>query len=306
MLYDTIVIGSGPAGMTSALYSLRANLKVGIIESGIPGGQMNNTEEIENYPGYKTIKGSELSDNMYESLEEYDNFTYIYGNVVDIENKTSNIKSIILEDGEIIQTKTIVIATGTYHKKLNVPGEDKFSGKGVSYCAICDGGFFKNKDVIVIGGGDSALEESLYLSNICKSVTIVHRRNEFRGQKIYQDKVFNTPNINIIFDSNVVEIRGENSVNEVVIENKYNKEHNIYKADGVFIYIGLLPNSSFLNQDMLTNDKWIYTNENMETIYPGIYAIGDVRDKKLRQVATAVGDGAISGQEVYNYITKNS
>lgn len=297
MIKDLIIIGSGPAGMTAALYALRANLTVTMI-GDIPGGQMNNTLEIENYPGYKLITGPELSDLMFEPLNDYPNFEYVYGNVSSITfDKIHKLEC----DGETYEAKSIIIASGSTHKHLEVSGEEEFSGKGVSYCAVCDGSFFKNKHVVVVGGGDSALEEALYLSNIVDRVTIVHRRNEFRAQPIYQEKVKNTSNINIKWNTTVESIHGNNSVTHV----KLNEEGNIYDfvTDGIFIYVGMIPNSEFVPEEITTNG-WIKTNEKMETSINGIYAIGDIREKHLRQITTAVGDGAIAGQEVYNYITK--
>lgn len=300
-LFDVVIIGAGPAGLTSALYSLRANLSVALVDNGLPGGQMNNTLEIENYPGYKTISGEELSEKMFEQIEDYSNLSYIFEKVVGIKDYEKDLKEVYLSNNEILKTKSIVIASGSTHKKLNVPGEEDLNSKGVSYCAICDGNFFKDKEVIVVGGGDSALEEALYLSKLVKKVYIVHRRDEFRAQKIYQERVFNTPNIELILNSNVVSINGKNKVESVTIKDNNNTCY-IKNIDGIFIYVGLTPNTSFIDTELKNNEGFIITDNDTSTKYKGIFAIGDVRDKKLRQVSTAIGDGAISGQEIYNYL----
>ena len=300
-LFDVVIIGAGPAGLTSALYSLRANLSVALVDNGLPGGQMNNTLEIENYPGYKTISGEELSEKMFEQIEDYSNLNYVFDKVVNIKDYEKDIKEVHLSNNEILKTKSIIIASGTTHKKLNVSGEEELNSKGVSYCAICDGNFFKDKEVIVVGGGDSALEEALYLSKLVKKVYIVHRRDEFRAQKIYQERVFNTSNIELILNSNVVSINGKNKVESVTIKDSNNNCY-IKNIDGIFIYVGLIPNTSFIDTELKTNEGFIITDNDTSTKYKGIFATGDVRDKKLRQVSTAIGDGAISGQEIYNYL----
>lgn len=299
--FDVVIIGAGPAGLTSALYSLRANLSVALVDNGLPGGQMNNTLEIENYPGYKTISGEELSEKMFEQIEDYSNLNYVFEKVVNIKDYEKDIKEVHLSNNEILKTKSIIIASGTTHKKLNVSGEEELNSKGVSYCAICDGNFFKDKEVIVVGGGDSALEEALYLSKLVKKVYIVHRRDKFRAQKIYQERVFNTSNIELILNSNVVSINGKNKVESVTIKDSNNNCY-IKNIDGIFIYVGLIPNTSFIDTELKTNEGFIITDNTTSTKYKGIFATGDVRDKKLRQVSTAIGDGAISGQEIYNYL----
>lgn len=300
-LFDVVIIGAGPAGLTSALYSLRANLSVALVDNGLPGGQMNNTLEIENYPGYKTISGEELSEKMFEQIGDYSNLNYVFEKVVNIKDYEKDVKEVYLSNNEILKTKAIIIASGTTHKKLNISGEEELNSKGVSYCAICDGNFFKDKEVIVVGGGDSALEEALYLSKLVKKVYIVHRRDEFRAQKIYQERVFNTPNIELILNSNVVSINGKNKVESVTIKDS-NNDCYIKNIDGIFIYVGLTPNTSFIDNKLKNNEGFIIADNNTSTKYKGIFATGDVRDKKLRQVSTAIGDGAISGQEIYNYL----
>lgn len=300
-MYDTLIIGSGPAGMTAALYAARSNLKVGIIEQGAPGGQMNNTSEIENYPGYDNISGPELSMKMYEPLEKF-SVEHIYGIVQKVED-AGEVKRVITDDSTY-EAKTVIIATGAKYKLLNVKGEDEFTSRGVSYCAVCDGAFFRNQDLLVVGGGDSAVEEAIYLTQFAKSVTIVHRRDELRAQKILQDRAFANNKISFIWDSVVEEIQGNNiKVSNVLIKNVKTGQIINHDFGGVFIYVGMIPVSSMVSDlGICDQDGWILTDDQMKTTRPGIFAIGDVRQKNLRQITTAVGEGAIAGQGVYHYI----
>lgn len=303
-MYDTLIIGSGPAGMTAALYAARSNLKVGIIEQGAPGGQMNNTSEIENYPGYEHISGPELSMKMYEPLEKF-NVEHIYGIVQSIEND-GLIKRVVTED-ETFEAKTVILATGAKYRLLDVPGEEEYTSRGVSYCAVCDGAFFRNQDLLVVGGGDSAVEEAIYLTQFARSVTIIHRRDELRAQKILQDRAFANEKIKFIWDSVVKEIKGGDvKVSGVTVENVKTGEISDHEFGGIFIYVGMNPVSNMVTGLGITDEAgWILTNNKMETSQSGIYAIGDVRQKDLRQIATAVGEGAIAGQGVYHYITEH-
>lgn len=303
-MYDTLIIGSGPAGMTAALYAARSNLKVGIIEQGAPGGQMNNTSEIENYPGYEHISGPELSMKMYEPLEKF-NVEHIYGIVQSIEND-GLIKRVVTED-KTFEAKTVILATGAKYRLLDVPGEEEYTSRGVSYCAVCDGAFFRNQDLLVVGGGDSAVEEAIYLTQFAKSVTIIHRRDELRAQKILQDRAFANEKIKFIWDSVVKEIKGGDvKVSGVTVENVKTGEISDHEFGGIFIYVGMNPVSNMVTGLGITDEAgWILTNNKMETSQSGIYAIGDVRQKDLRQIATAVGEGAIAGQGVYHYITEH-
>ncbi|MGT2743993.1 thioredoxin-disulfide reductase [Streptococcus phocae subsp. phocae] len=300
-MYDTLIIGSGPAGMTAALYAARSNLRVGVIEQGAPGGQMNNTSEIENYPGYDHISGPELSMKMYEPLEKF-KVEHLYGIVQQVEDLGAY-KRVHTED-KTYDAKTIIVATGAKYRLLNVPGEDTFTSRGVSYCAVCDGAFFRNQDLLVVGGGDSAVEEAIYLTQFAKKVTIVHRRDQLRAQKILQDRAFANDKIDFIWDSVVKEIQGNDiKVSQVLIENVKTKDVTSHEFGGVFIYVGLNPVSDMVADLGITDqDGWIITDEHMATKRPGIFAIGDVRQKHLRQITTAVGDGAVAGQEVYHYI----
>ncbi|MDL2432084.1 MULTISPECIES: thioredoxin-disulfide reductase [Streptococcus] len=303
-MYDTMIIGAGPAGMTAALYAARSNLKVALLERGIYGGQMNNTAEIENYPGYARISGPELAEKMFEPLENL-GVEHLFGQVEKIEDH-GDFKKIITED-EVFETKTVILAPGANHRHLGVPGEEEYNSRGVSYCAVCDGAFFRDEDLLVVGGGDSAVEEAIFLTRFAKSVTIVHRRDQLRAQKLLQERAFANEKISFIWDSVVKEIKGDDRrVTSVVFENV--KTGQISESDfgGVFVYVGLDPVSDFVKDLGICDEAgWIVTDQHMKTAIDGIYAIGDVRQKDLRQITTAVGDGAVAGQEVYKYITEH-
>ena len=303
-MYDTIIIGAGPAGMTAALYAARSNLKVALIEGGLPGGQMNNTSDIENYPGYANISGPELAEKMFEPLENL-GVEHLYGLVENIEDH-GDVKKVITDDEEF-ETRTVIVATGSKHRLLGVPGEEELNSRGVSYCAVCDGAFFRDQDLLVVGGGDSAVEEAIFLTQFAKTVTIVHRRDELRAQKVLQDRAFANEKIKFIWDSVVKEIKGESRVESVVIENVKTGQVTEQAFGGVFIYVGLDPVSDFV-QELQIRDQagWIVTDDHMKTSVAGVFAVGDVRQKDLRQVTTAVGDGAIAGQEAYKYITEHN
>lgn len=304
MMYDTMIIGAGPAGMTAALYAARSNLKVALLERGIYGGQMNNTAEIENYPGYARISGPELAEKMFEPLENL-GVEHLFGQVEKIEDH-GDFKKIITED-EVFETKTVILAPGANHRHLGVPGEEEYNSRGVSYCAVCDGAFFRDEDLLVVGGGDSAVEEAIFLTRFAKSVTIVHRRDQLRAQKLLQERAFANEKISFIWDSVVKEIKGDDRrVTSVVFENVKTGQSSESDFGGVFVYVGLDPVSDFVKDLGICDEAgWIVTDQHMKTAIDGIYAIGDVRQKDLRQITTAVGDGAVAGQEVYKYITEH-
>ena len=299
--YDVVIIGAGPGGLTAALYASRANLSVMILDRGIYGGQMNNTAAIENYPGFESILGPDLSEKMYKSSTQF-GADFGYGAVESVEDK-GDTKIIHTDDGDY-EAKALIIATGSQYKKIGVPGENELSGRGVSYCAVCDGAFFKGQDVAVIGGGDSAVEEGIYLTQLAKSVTIIHRRDQLRAQKILQDRAFKNDKIKFVWNADVKEIMSDDDkVSGVRYIDKKTGEEHVVPAKGAFIYVGIQPMTApFKDLGVLDSDGWINTNEHMETKVPGIFAVGDVRKKDLRQVATAVGEGGIAGQQAYNYI----
>ena len=304
MKYDCIIIGAGPAGMTAALYAARANLKTLLLERGIPGGQMNNTAEVENYPGFDSILGPDLALKMYDGINQF-GVEHGYGNVVEVIDH-QDYKEVITDDASY-EAKVVIIATGCEHRNLEVPGEAEYSGRGVSYCAVCDGAFFRNKKLIVVGGGDSAVEEAIYLTQFADEVKIVHRRDALRAQKIIQDRAFANEKISFIWDSVVEEIKGDDQkVTGVQIKNVKTGETYEEAADGVFIYVGLIPLTQAFTSLGITDDAgWIVTDERMQTKIPGILACGDARQKHLRQITTAVGDGGIAGQQAYQFIEEN-
>lgn len=299
--YDVVIIGAGPGGMTAALYASRANLSVAMIDRGIYGGQMNNTAAIENYPGFKSIMGPDLAQQMYDSSINF-GAEYVYGSVESIEDKGQT--KLIKTDSDEIEATVVIIASGSEYKKLGIPGEHDYGGKGVSYCAICDGAFFRNKHVVVIGGGDSAIEEASYLAGIVDHVTVIHRRDQLRAQQVIQDRAFANDKIDFVWNTNVTEVVGDDmKVTGVKVVNNQTHEASTIETSGVFIYVGLLPMTEpFKNLNITDKDGWIKTNEQMETAVPGIYAIGDVRKKELRQITTAVGEGGIAGQQAFKYV----
>lgn len=300
-IYDVVIIGAGPAGMTAAVYTSRANLSTLMIERGIPGGQMANTEEVENYPGFDTILGPELSTKMFEHAKKF-GAEYAYGDVSEIidgeEYKT------IKSGAKEYKTRSIILSTGAEYKKMGVPGEKELGGRGVSYCAVCDGAFFKQKNLVVIGGGDSAVEEGVYLTRFADKVTIVHRRDKLRAQKILQDRAFANDKIDFIWNATVKEINeADGKVGSVTLQSTVDGTESEFAADGVFIYIGMLPlTKPFESLGILNEAGYIVTNDNMETNVPGIFAAGDVREKTLRQIVTATGDGSIAAQAAQHYV----
>lgn len=299
--YDVIVIGAGPGGLTAGLYASRANLSVLILDRGIYGGQMNNTAEVENYPGFKSILGPDLAEKMYQGATQF-GAEYAYGSVEKVE-VNGDLKQVIT-DSETYEAPVVIIATGSQYRKLGVEGEAEYAGRGVSYCAVCDGAFFKDQPVAVIGGGDSAVEEGVYLAKLASNVNIIHRRDQLRAQKILQERAFANDKIDFTWDTVVTKINGDGQrVTSVSTHNKKTGEDGELKVNGVFIYVGVIPLSEPFKELGITDEQgWIKTDELMQTSLPGVYAIGDVRAKELRQITTAVGDGSIAGQQAFNYL----
>lgn len=300
--YDVIIIGAGPGGMTTALYASRANLKVVMLDRGAYGGNLNNTASIVNYSGFKDVQGPELAEKMYQGATQF-GAEYAYGTVTKVEVDGAN-KKVTTDMGETYVAPVVVIGTGSDHRKLGVPGEEEFGGRGVSYCAVCDGAFFKGKHLVVVGGGDSAVEEGLYLTQLASKVTVLVRRCELRAQPMLQDEAKKNPKMEFVFNTSVTEIMGDDvKVTGVITHNNETGEDGELAADGVFIYVGNIPlTKPFADLGILDDQGWVKTDTVMRTSIPGIYAIGDVRETPLRQIATAVGDGAIAGQQVYQYI----
>lgn len=300
--FDCIILGGGPAGLSSALYALRSGLKTAIIDISAIGGTPVNYCEIENYLGFNKIQGFELCEKFENHVDDFGVEKFPYEEIQQID-LISPIKKIRTLNGEF-SAKTVIIATGATNKKLNVKGEKENIGKGVSYCAICDGAFYKDKKVVVVGGGNSALEEALYLTKFVKKVYLIHRRNAFRADKIIQERVLNNKKIELILNSTVVEIIADRKVKSVLIKNVENEKITELKTDGIFPYIGICPNVEMFGAQLKQDENgFIVTNEFMETSIKGIYAIGDVRNTPLRQVITAVSDGAIASIEAAKYIS---
>jgi len=305
MIYDVIIIGGGPSGLSAGIYASRARLKTLIIEKTGCGGQIAITDHLENYPGFEEgINGFELAVKMEKQARTF-GCEITYGEVISIETSDKT-KKIILSDNTEYSTKTIIIASGANFKKLNVSGEKEFIGKGVSYCATCDGPFFRNKEIAVIGGGDSALQEALYLTKFVTKVNLIHRRDAFRAAKILQEKVFNEPKINIIYNTVVEQILGQDTVEQIKLKNVKTGNITQLAVNGIFVFVGWLPNTSFLKQTQikLKETGYILTDDNMKTSQEGVFACGDVRYKVLRQVVTAAGDGATAAISAQHYLEK--
>lgn len=290
-MLDCLIIGAGPSGMTAAIYLSRANMKCKILEKMGAGGKMTATSVIENYPGVERVDGFELAVKMQTQVEE-----------LGIEIVNSEVEKIIrgngffevVAEGETIQAKTLIVATGTTERKLNIPSEEKFINKGISFCAICDGGFYRGKDVAVIGGGNSALEEALYLARLCTKVYLVHRRDEFRGESVLVNKVKHTPNIELVLNSQVEEFMGTNKLEQIKLNTG-----RIINVSGCFEYVGQYANSSLVKEFGVLNDEgYILVDQNQSTKIFGLYAAGDVCEKKFRQITTATSDGTIAALSI--------
>jgi thioredoxin reductase (NADPH) len=299
--HEVIIIGGGPAGLTAGIYAGRSRLKTLIIEESLIGGLTALTAVIENYPGFpEGITGKELSKRLEEQAKKF-GVKIIEGSVLKV-SLNGNWKIIETTNG-IFRAPALIICSGTKPKKLGVPGEKEFLGKGVSYCAVCDGAFFTGKKVAVIGGGDSAVEEALYLTRFAEEVIIIHRRDNLRAEKITQEKAFSNPKIKFLWSHLVKAIEGDKKVERLVLEDLKTKEEKIFPIDGVFIYIGLSPQTDIFQSLLkLDSNGFIITDENMQTSVPGIFAAGDIRVKNLRQIVTALSDGAIAATYAGKYL----
>ncbi len=297
--FDTVILGGGPAGLSAAIYAGRGAVSTAIVDLNMLGGQPSNYLELENYPGFSLVGGYDLMEKFEEHADKFGVQKYPMQEIQNIDFKS---KTIVTNEYEF-NAKTIIIATGAQPMKLGVPGEKEFVGRGVSYCAVCDGAFYRNKVVAVVGGGNSAVEEAMYLTKFADKVYVIHRRNELRADKIVQERAFKNEKIDFIWDSVVKEIKGDNLVNTVVLENVKTKEISNLPVNGVFPYIGITPNvenfSGQLEQDAA---GFIITDETMATSVEGVFAVGDVRKTPLRQVITAASDGAIGAVFAVKYI----
>lgn len=300
-MYDVIIIGSGPAGLSAAIYAQRAKLSSILIEANyMSGGQMVNTYEVDNYPGLPGISGMDLGSRMREHAEKM-GAVFVQERAQELRLE-GEIKNVITNKQEY-RAKTVLLATGAKHRMLEVPGEQELSGSGVSYCATCDGAFFRDKTVVVVGGGDVAVEDAIFLARICKEVYVIHRREELRAARVLQDKLFALDNVRMIWNSVVTEIQGEFQVKGVRVCNVVTDEVRELEADGCFIAVGITPNSE-LAVSQLKTDKggYIEAGEDGVTSIPGVFAAGDVRTKQLRQIITAAADGANCITSIQNYL----
>ena len=300
-MYEVLIIGAGPGGMTAAIYAARAGYKTAILEHGVPGGQAATTDMIENYPGFpEGISGPELMMKFFEQTQTF-GVEMIYEQVQSLD-LMGDVKKVIT-DKQTIETKVVVIASGAKPRTLGVANEGRLRGRGVSYCATCDGFFFKDQPVAVVGGGDTAVEEAMYLTKMCSSVTLIHRRDELRANKLAQSRALANEKLNIIYDTVVDEIVGDEKVTQLKLRNKKTDTASTLDVNGVFIFVGYLPNGSFLPAELEVNELgYIVTDEEMATNIPGVFAVGDVRQKKLRQVTTAVGDGGAVMHAIEDYL----
>jgi thioredoxin reductase (NADPH) len=299
-MYDLIIIGGGPSGFTAGIYAQRYALKTLLIEKESLGGQVMTTDIIENYPGFPKLTGPELVEKFEEHVKGLD-LEIKHDEVLSVEDKGEE-KIIKTTDGDL-STRAIILSSGAYPSELGVPGEKEFRGRGVSYCGTCDGPFFRNQRILVIGGGDTAITEALYLSRIVSDLYVAHRRDELRAENILQERVLNTPNVEILWSNILLKIDGGDGVEKALLQSKKTGEEKWLDVDGIFIFVGILPNSDFVDVDK-DEVGFIKTDENMETSVEGIYAAGDCRVTPLRQVTTAVGDGAIAAFSAEKYISK--
>jgi thioredoxin reductase (NADPH) len=304
--YSVIIIGGGPAGLTAGLYTARAQLRTILLEAMIPSGQAYMTERVENYPGFPDgISGRELIERFTQQAKKFGLEILTFTKVESIE--VAGDKKMVMVGEKHLSAPALIIATGGQWNKLGVVGEEEFAGKGISYCATCDGAFFKDQEVVVVGGGDTALEDALYLSRIARKVYVIHRRNQLRAQKILQLKALEEPAIEFIWDSVVKEVKGQGVVKNVTIENIKDATQRELAVSGVFIAIGQRPNTDFIRGIIDLDDVgYIITDQNCATSVAGIFAAGDVRQKSLRQIATAVGDGALVAASAEKYITEKT
>lgn len=298
---DLIIIGGGPAGLTAAIYSTRARVSTLMIERGAFGGQMALSDEIENYPGFpEPITGTELSEKMRAQAMRFGLET-TFASVKAVSSDGRQIK--VETDSGNFTGKAAIVATGTEPRQLGVAGETEFRGRGVSYCATCDGPFFKDMELVVVGGGDSAIQEAIFLTRFAAKITVIHRRDALRATKILQEKAVAEPKIGFLWDSELVDIRGNDTVGEVTIRNKKTRKETVLGIGGVFIYVGTIPNTQFLDGGYEMDErKFVVTDEHLQTSVPGVFAAGDCRKNQFKQIAVAVGEGALAAESASGYI----
>lgn len=301
--YQLIIVGGGPAGLTAGLYAARGRLKVLLVEKGATGGQVLVTDWVDNYPGFvEGVSGFDLMDKMTAHADRF-GLEKRFATITSL-GLTGDVKSVTLENGEILTTKTIILCTGAKPRKLDIPGEYEFSGRGVSYCATCDGPFYRNQEIAVVGGGNTAIQDALHLTKFANKVTVIHRRGELRATKILQEKAFCNRKIDFLWNTQVTEIRGDKSgVNSLVLRH-YNSDESILKVTGIFILIGIVPNNEVLPLEHLQTDTsgFIVTDAEMATSIPGVFAAGDICSKRFRQIINAAGEGAVAELSAEHYL----
>lgn len=302
-MYDVVIIGSGPAGLSAAIYGKRAGLKLLVLEKNpMSGGQVLNTYEVDNYLGLPGINGFDMGMKFREHADKM-GIEFVEADVIKITDK-QDVKEVETNQGSY-QAKALIIATGAVHAKLGIPGEEELSGMGVSYCATCDGAFFKNRTVVVVGGGDVAVEDAIFLARFCEKVYVIHRRNELRAAGILQENLFGLPNVEMLWNYEVKAIQGEDVVQAVKIQNNETGEERELPVDGVFVAVGIRPNTEVIQELVECNESgYVVAGEDGATNVPGVFVAGDLRSKPLRQIITAVADGANAATSAWAYVTK--
>jgi thioredoxin reductase (NADPH) len=301
-LYDVVIVGGGPGGLTAGIYAMRAALKTILVEKAVAGGQVALSDGVENYPGFESISGYELSQKFHQHAQSY-GLEFVQEEVVSVEPGL-DFHTVKLADGNVLKTQTVILATGGSPRKLEVPGEDEYYGKGVSYCGVCDGFFFRDKTVVVVGGGDTAAEEALYLAKLAKQVYLVHRRDALRASMILQQRVKDECKIEVLWNTIVTEIKADDAgVNAVSLQDTQTGEPRELTTDGVFIFIGFVPNNQLVPAGIKMNaDGYVVTNEKCETNMPGIYVVGDLREKYAKQIVVAAADGCTAALVAAHYV----
>lgn len=302
--YDIIIVGGGPGGLTAGLYGARANRKTILIEKYLPGGQIANTEEVEDYPGFELISGSELAMKMTEHAKSF-GLEIVSDEVKEIYSE-GDYRKVATASGDIYSGRAVIISTGGSPNLLGIPGEREFSGRGVSYCAICDGAFFKQQIIAVVGGGDAAVEEAMFLTKFGSKVILIHRRDKLRAQKIIQERAFKNKKLEIIWDTVVESINGEEKVKSLSLKNVKTGDKSELEVGAIFIFVGFVPNSNITRESLKKDDGgYIITDAKMETSITGVYACGDVRSQLVRQITNAVGDGTTAAVAAEKYIEEH-
>lgn len=303
-MYDVIIIGAGPAGLSAAIYATRAKLNAIILDRNyVSGGQINDTYEIDNYPGIPGISGMELAEKMSAHATQL-GAVIEYGDVQSLDI-TGKVKKVVTDE-KTYEAKAIIIASGARHSTLGAPGEEVLSGLGVSYCATCDGAFYRNKETAVVGGGNVAVEDAIFLARGCSKVYVIHRRDELRAAKVLQENLLSLPNVEMVWNSVVKSINGDGKVSSVTVTNVKDQSERTIPLSGVFIAVGIVPQSEYLHADLALDEKgYIIADESGRTSVPGVFAAGDVRTKQLRQVVTAVADGANAVTSVQSFLLEN-